>query len=148
VWEGACADMTCVCCVVLGSYAQAPELPPKVWLQIEDISVRLLDDPFEGWLERRTPLWLDTAGEKEARDYLLRRCALRAVDATCQRVEPTPWWWLQAADGDGQDRNNANTRAACASAARAVSSCSRAIRCQGAGFYGSHGQPRACSGKW
>jgi len=54
-------------------YAPAPPQPPRVWLTIKDLTFNVADNPMEAWLERSIPLWLDEAGERSVREFVLRR---------------------------------------------------------------------------
>lgn len=43
----------------------------NVWLQIQNFCVECIDKPFESWLERLYPLWIDELEEQELRSQVL-----------------------------------------------------------------------------
>lgn len=71
-------------CRVPRRFAPESRVAPRVWLEVLDVEISLYDDPMESWFERAVPLWLDEAGEREAREHVLRRSVMRA-DAALRR---------------------------------------------------------------
>lgn len=53
----------------------------NIWLQIQNLCVECIDKPFESWLERLYPLWIDELEEQELRSQVLEE-QLTAIKLT------------------------------------------------------------------